>query len=191
MAKRKGGKQNDTAIHAEIIEALRPMAVPLADLTPDPSNLQLHNDRQIAAIAGSLQRFGQQKPIVVDAKGVIVAGNGTFVAAQQLGWTHLAVVQTSLEGIERTLFSIADNRTPRLSPGWNEAALAAVLSDIKASDVDALLATGFTPGEVDALVASLDLSDAPPLGGGGPEESDGEPGTVCCPKCGLQFVPPA
>jgi hypothetical protein len=77
----------------------------------DPANLREHNVRSIEALRQSLERFGQQKPIVVDPEGVIVAGNGTFRAAQQLGWTHLLAVGTDLEGNAARAYGIADNRS--------------------------------------------------------------------------------
>jgi hypothetical protein len=39
-------------------------------LTSDPRNAGLHGEQNRAVIAGSLKRFGQQKPIVADAAGV-------------------------------------------------------------------------------------------------------------------------
>ncbi|CAN5204140.1 hypothetical protein BH09PAT1_BH09PAT1_1500 [soil metagenome] len=37
-------------------------------------------------IAASLQRFKQQKPIVVGSDNVIIADNGTHLAAKLLNW---------------------------------------------------------------------------------------------------------
>ena len=51
-------------------------------LSADPANVRTHDKRNIDAIKASLRRFGQQKPIVVDGDGVVVAGNGTLAAAQ-------------------------------------------------------------------------------------------------------------
>jgi ParB-like chromosome segregation protein Spo0J len=119
---------------------LRRLLVPLARLAQDPSNLRVHDDRSFDAIATSLRRFGQQKPIVVDARGVVIAGNGTLEAARRLGWTHIAAVPSSLDGAERVAYSIADNRTSELSR-WDTKALQAVLD---AFPKDALAGTGFT-----------------------------------------------
>ena len=66
--------------------------VPLDSIHPDPANVRLHEERGLDAIRGSLARFGQQKPIVVDRKGTIRAGNGTYVAAKALGWEAIHVV---------------------------------------------------------------------------------------------------
>ena len=72
--------------------------VPLDSLHPDPANTRAHDERNLEAIQGSLARFHQQKPIVVDHDGVIRAGNGTYEAAKALGWETIDVVRTDLEG---------------------------------------------------------------------------------------------
>ena len=50
--------------------------VKIETLVFDPANARKHGEKNLAAIKSSLQRFGQQKPIVVDANGVVRAGNG-------------------------------------------------------------------------------------------------------------------
>ena len=59
--------------------------VPLDSITPDPANVRLHSDTNLDAIKGSLARFGQQKPIVVDQQGLVRAGNGTLLASSGEG----------------------------------------------------------------------------------------------------------
>jgi DNA modification methylase len=127
--------------------------IPLTDVVPDPANVRLHEARNLEAIKGSLARFGQQKPIVVDRAGVIRAGNGTFEAARQLGWKTIHVVRTDLEGLEGTAYAIADNRTSDLS-GFDEPALAQLLRDLQAED--ALLGVGFDEQEFSELLAGLE-----------------------------------
>ena len=88
----------------------------------DPANVRRHPERNLDAIKASLARFGQQKPIVVDANGVVRAGNGTLEAAKSLGWTKIAIVRTDLANSEATAFSIADNRTAELAE-WDDSGL--------------------------------------------------------------------
>lgn len=59
--------------------------VTVASLLFDPANVRKHGERNLDAIKASLARFGQQKPIVVDGDGIVRAGNGTLIAAEQLG----------------------------------------------------------------------------------------------------------
>ena len=91
----------------------------ITELSLDPSNVRKHGRKNLDAIKASLRKFGQQKPIVVDAKGIVIAGNGTLTAAQELGWEEIEIVRTQLEGVEAAAFSIADNRTAELAE-WKQ-----------------------------------------------------------------------
>jgi ParB-like chromosome segregation protein Spo0J len=118
--------------------------VPIDSVSPDPANARKHPDRNLEAIKGSLRRFGQQKPIVVDSKGVVRAGNGTLAGAKALGWTEIAIVRSDLPLSELTAYAIADNRTAELAE-WDEDILAGVLSDPDLGDV------GFDESEIAKL----------------------------------------
>lgn len=60
-------------------------------LSADPANVRLHDERSIRAIKASLQRFGQQKPVVIDEAGVVIAGNGMLEAARHASGFFQAV----------------------------------------------------------------------------------------------------
>jgi ParB-like chromosome segregation protein Spo0J/ABC-type ATPase involved in cell division/GNAT superfamily N-acetyltransferase len=120
-------------------------AVPIDSVTQDPHNARRHPEKNLDAIRSSLTRFGQQKPIVVDGRGVIVAGNGTHAAAKALGWTHVNVVRTALVGKEALAFALADNRTGELAR-WDDQVLAEFLADPDLGDV------GFTEEEVERIL---------------------------------------
>ena len=124
--------------------------IALTDLSLDPSNVRKHSRKNLDAIKASLRKFGQQKPIVVDAKGIVLAGNGTLTAAQELGWTEIQIVRTELAGVEATAFAIADNRTAELAE-WEEDKLSQVLQSLKVEDADLLAATGYDAAEVDKM----------------------------------------
>lgn len=119
----------------------------IKDLSADPANLRLHGERSIEAIKASLRRFGQQKPIVIDAKGVVVAGNGTFAAAKDLGWSHVLTIRSELAGVERVAYAIADNRTAELSE-WDRQGLQRTAAEM---DADLLEATGWTLDELEQI----------------------------------------
>lgn len=106
--------------------------VPIASLTPDPTNARNHtaNDaRSIKALMKSLEKFGQRKPIVVDADGIVRAGNGLMEAASQLGWTHISITRAdALKGAEAMEYALYDNRTAETS-SWDNAILAAQLQE--------------------------------------------------------------
>ena len=116
---------------ANIVEQLRPLAVPIAELVPDPTNARTHDERNLDAIRGSLAAYGQRKPVVVNRRtGVVEAGNGTLRAALALGWTHVAAVFVDDDPLTATGFAIADNRTAELA-GWDEAVLQKLLAEVE------------------------------------------------------------
>lgn len=121
--------------------------VPIDSLSSDPANARKHNSRNLDAIAASLRRFGQQKPIVVDSRGIVRAGNGQLAAAKSLGWTHIDVVRSDLSATELSAFAIADNRTAELAE-WDVNTLTQLLADGELGDV------GFTPQEIEKLAGA-------------------------------------
>ena len=130
---------------------MKTLPVKIDTLHIDPANLRLHPVRNLDTIKASLARFGQQKPIVVDAKGVVRAGNGTLEAAKALGWDKIDVVRTDLEGSEAIAYAIADNRTAELAV-WDDDRLGEVLKALKL-DFD-LTAIGFSQDELDELLGA-------------------------------------
>lgn len=118
----------------------------------DPANVRKHGEKNLATIKASLSRFGQQKPIVVDANGVVRAGNGTLAAMKALGWKEVAIVRSPLAGAEATAYAIADNRTAELAE-WDEDALAQTLAALQIEDEDLAIASGFDLKEIEALTA--------------------------------------
>lgn len=148
--------------------------VDITKLVPDPANVRTHDERNLAAIRASLAKFGQQKPIVVDSEGVVLAGNGTLAAALQLGWEKIAVVRTKLTGTEAIAYAIADNRTAELA-AWDEASLSRTLEGIRSEGM--LDDVGYTPDELDLLLATFsETGQTANLG----EKEESEK----CPTCG-------
>ena len=143
----------------EIVPSLRHLAVPIGSVTLDPANPRVHGPRSLEGIKGSLLRFGQQKPIVHDAKGVVIAGNGTLEAARSLGWTHIAAVRSDLVGVDRTAYGIADNRLAELST-WDDPTLRDLLLQI--GDLAGI--AGFDPDDLQRMAghgAEVEVPDAP------------------------------
>ena len=137
-------------------------SVRIDSVLPDPANARRHPARNLDAIKGSLARFGQQKPIIVTRDNVIRAGNGTWQAAKELGWTKIDVVRTDLQGSEATAFSIADNRTAELAT-WDPDMLEAELSSLtedgwSSEDLDKL---GFNDKEIEEVIQEArDIADS-------------------------------
>ena len=90
--------------------------IAIAQLSLDPGNARTHSEKNLKAIANSLEKFGQRKPIVVH-NGVVLAGNGTLEAAKTLGWTDITVTEVPSEWDAETAkaYALADNRSAELA----------------------------------------------------------------------------
>jgi len=159
-----------------ISETLRPLAMTLGRLHADDRNVRVHDERNLAAIAASLRRFGQQAPAVFAVRGrrrVVIKGNGLLAAARSLGWTHLAAVESGLAAEEATAFAIADNRTSDLS-SFDAELLAAQLQELEEAEFD-IEAAGFTDEELQGLLDDLEGGgEAPPAAAEGEGRARGE-----------------
>lgn len=137
-----------------IAPALAGLAVSIDSVEPHPRNPRIGD---VEAVAASLARFGQQKPIVVQASTrYVVAGNHLVRAAQSLGWTEIAANVVELDDATATAYMLADNRTSDLG-GYDDALLAAILAEAAAADN--LAATGYDADDVAALVAAAGLAE--------------------------------
>ena len=146
---------------SHIEPALHGMVEPVADLAPDAGNVRTHSERNVELIQRSLDGFKQQTPIVVDAAGVVRKGNGTLQAAIAMGWTHIAVVRSSLKGKQASAYAVADNRTGDADVGsaWDRLGLHELLTDLQSDDSIDHTLTGFDDNDI-ALLAELGDGDA-------------------------------
>jgi DNA modification methylase len=157
------------ATPAHIAPQLRALVVPIDSVELHPRNPRLG---AVAAVAASLARFRQVKPIVVQrSTRYVIAGNHVLRAALSLGWTEIAANVEDLDDAEAIAFMLSDNRTADLG-GYDDSLLAAILAEQQAEDN--LAATGYDADDVAALLAQAgimeerDLDAAPDL----PAEAD-------------------
>ncbi len=101
----------------------------------DPINARKHPDKNIEAIKSSLAKFGQQKPIVINDKNIVIAGNGTLAAAKALGWKSINCVVSTLDDLNQMAFALADNRTSELAV-WDFEAVHQQLAQLELADLD-------------------------------------------------------
>ena len=141
-----------------VAQGLEVERVEVSSLVKDPANVRRHSEKNLEAIKGSLARFGQQKPIVVGADGVVIAGNGTLAAAQSLGWSMIDIVRSPLTGSEATAYAIADNRTAELAE-WDEGALAQQLAALSIEDEELATATGFDQRDIEKMGGGLEIEE--------------------------------
>jgi DNA modification methylase len=141
------------------------------EMTPDPANARQHSKKQILKLANSIETFGFNVPVLVDAELNVIAGHGRLAACRAL---DLAEVPTlcldHLSPAQLRAFMIADNRLTELAT-WDDRLLAQQLQDLSLSGLDfSLEVTGFEMAEIDLRIASLgnlpvpddDPIDAPP-----------------------------
>jgi len=119
--------------------------VQIADLVFDPNNARKHSTKNLDAIKGSLTKFGKQKPIVVNAKNLIIAGNGTAAAAKELGWKEINAVVSELDDFMQSAFALADNRTAELAE-WDLGVLQESLAALEMGDFN-IADIGFSDGD--------------------------------------------
>jgi len=167
-----------------IIEALLPLATPIDKVIPSRRNPRRGD---VEAVARSLARFKQDKPIVARADtGEIIKGNHTHAAAITLGWDEIAVVFIIDESeIESQARGMADNRTSDLAR-YDHETLAKAMSEVADFDLELLAATSFTEGDLADLLESLDPDKGSGDGDGSGSDDDGDKSTVC-PECGHIF----
>ena len=140
---------------------LAPLAYPIERLELLPGNPRRGD---VAAVAASLQAFGQRKPIVARVVDrVVIAGNHTLQAARQLGWPQIAVVWVDDDETTSKAFALADNRTAELGD-YDDAALAALIGEVGSVDPELLAASGWSEDAVKELLAELEPEVLPLVG---------------------------
>ena len=92
------------------------------------------NDRAVQAVAKSIERFGFNVPVLCDEELQVIAGHARLKAAQKLGLLQVPAITLSLQGPERTAFSIADNKTAHIAD-WHLPSLRAVLKELASENI--------------------------------------------------------
>lgn len=129
--------------------SLAELAVPVNELAPYHRNPRTGD---LDSITESLSVNGQYRPIVVNRgaltgrKNEILAGNHTFKAAKQLGWTDIAVTWLDVDDEAAAKIVIVDNRTSDLA-GYDTVLLADILTELPD-----LQGTGYDQDQLDQLL---------------------------------------
>lgn len=132
---------------------------PLGTLVPYANNARTHSDEQVAQIAASIAEFGFVNPVLVDERGIIIAGHGRLAAARILCMTEVPVIELAhLTEAQRKALIIADNRIA-LNAGWDDELLKLEMESLKAEDFD-LDILGFDPTEIDNLLFGDEEDDS-------------------------------
>lgn len=150
------------------------------------------NAEAIPAVKESIERFGCQQPIVVDAQGTIIAGHTRYFALLELGWESAPVVEAQLSEADAKAYRIADNKTHEKA-SWDETALLAELRELSAeamqvffdTDLEAMLQQSvgetYTPPTPEAIGQEQDRHDSQ-MGERSEQRQDHI--ELLCPHCG-------
>jgi hypothetical protein len=146
--------------------------IAIDDLHPHPENARRGN---VQAIAESLAKLGQYRPVVVNAGTFtgrpmeILAGHHIVKAAGSLGWSQVAISLVDVDADQARRILAADNHLPELG-GFDNAGLLTLLESI--GDLEG---TGYRPDDADDLRVLLEsaagIADPAPRG----DEVDANP----------------
>lgn len=104
----------------------------IQDIIPRDINPRTHSEEQIQQLKASIQEWGFTNPILVDEKGVIIAGHGRLVAAQGLLDKVPTITIPNLTEPQKRALVIADNQLA-LNAGWD---IDLLRSEIQTLDFD-------------------------------------------------------
>jgi len=171
-----------------IAERLRPLAVPVAQVTFHPCNPNKHDEKSIAGIRASLRANGQYKPIVASTRTepwTVVCGNGTLAAVLAENRAYIAVVPEKYTKAKENQIAIIDKRTADLSD-WDDGNLKDLLADVDTGndeDIDKMLSE---LAEDQGLIPDDDQGG----GSSGTKGSADLTAKLKCPHCGGEFEAP-
>jgi ParB-like chromosome segregation protein Spo0J len=117
-------------------------------------NARKHGDKNKKAIKGSLMRFDQQTPIVIDDQNMVLKGNGTLEALMKLGKKKVWCVRSDLKGEDAEAYALADNRAGELAE-WETDVLVETLARLNQQDFD-LDAIGFDQKDLKKWLRGMD-----------------------------------
>lgn len=85
--------------------------VPLKDIKLNPKNRNKHSPEQIAQFVKILRYQGNRNPgVISNRSGLLVAGEGRYLAMKEAGETHMPVMFQDFEDEEQEyLYGISDN----------------------------------------------------------------------------------
>jgi len=110
---------------------------PIQRVLPYASNAKVHPERQISEITASIKQFGFINPVLVDAKGVLIAGHGRIIAARNIGFKKVPVITLGhLTEDEAKALRIADNSIAISGTSWDADLLESELTSLRAVKFD-------------------------------------------------------
>ena len=127
-------------------------------IKPDPRNARTHSKKQVEQIAASMGAFGFTNPLLVDEKGVLIAGHGRLAGAKKLGLSQVPAIELKgLSDPEKRALRLADNKIAQ-NAGWDGELLKIELETLASLEVGFNLEiTGFSSGEIDVTLGQSNV----------------------------------
>lgn len=89
-------------------------------LIPDPENARKHSNKNLAAIRGSIKKFGIVEPLIVRRQNnVVIGGNGRLQVLHEIGIKKVPVHYVDMDDLKAKALSLALNRTAELAE-WED-----------------------------------------------------------------------
>jgi hypothetical protein len=86
----------------------------IVELELDLRNPRTHSPGQVRQIARSIEAFGFNVPVLIDAKRKVIAGHGRIMACKLLGWSEVPTIALEhLSEAQAKAFMIADTNRNR------------------------------------------------------------------------------
>lgn len=128
------------------------ISLPVDSLRPHPRNYRAHPDAQLLHITQSMDTHGVYRNVVVARDGTVLAGHGVVLAARRLGLSSLPVVRLDVDPDDPAALQVltGDNEIAGLADD-DAAMLAALLRELADADLDALVGTGKSVEDLEAL----------------------------------------
>lgn len=134
-------------------QAMQIKQVAIKDIQPYDNNPR-KNDQTVDLLKRSISEFGFKVPVILDSKGVLIAGHTRVLAAKELGIKEVpAVIAEDLTEEQVRAFRILDNKVQEYST-WDYDKLATEMDAILESEYDILM-TGFREDEI-AFITDYD-----------------------------------
>jgi len=85
--------------------------IKVSDLAPYARNSKTHPEAQVDQIVASIKQWGWTVPILVDEKGMVLAGHARLAAATKMGMAEVpCVVAAGWSDDQKRAYVIADNK---------------------------------------------------------------------------------
>lgn len=156
--------------------------VDIEALIPDPENARTHDDKNLAAIRGSIKQFDVVEPLVVQRRNnIVLGGNGRLEVMKAMGFKTAPVHYVDLDDKKAKALALALNRTAELAD-WNMERLREQLAEIDEPELIGF-DEDFVKFDDDKPETKTETID----GSKELNESDFDDFDHQCPKCGFEW----